>query len=232
MAETTSPVRSDRKRKLRTWGYIGGLLSLFAFLALAPDLVRKTKITYTASELPTAQFERFDMNTAFPRVTAQGASETVSLAALAAGRPGGLLVNFWATWCPPCLEELPSLETLHRQLESKNDPKLPRLVTLSVDEAPADVLRLLWQRRPQVVMSTLGHLNLALAMLRPLLPGGTRYLARETTVVSHGVGEYRRPQLWGQTSRTRSTWTSSPPPSSQAHLPLPCYSSPHCRPLL
>ena len=142
MAETTSPVRSDRKRKLRTWGYIGGLLSLFAFLALAPDLVRKTKITYTASELPTAQFERFDMNTAFPRVTAQGASETVSLAALAAGRPGGLLVNFWATWCPPCLEELPSLETLHRQLESKNDPKLPRLVTLSVDEAPADVLRL------------------------------------------------------------------------------------------
>ncbi len=24
-----------------------------------------------------------------------------------------VLVNYWATWCPPCLEELPELETFH-----------------------------------------------------------------------------------------------------------------------
>jgi peroxiredoxin len=27
------------------------------------------------------------------------------------GRP--LLINFWATWCPPCIEELPLLDALH-----------------------------------------------------------------------------------------------------------------------
>lgn len=27
------------------------------------------------------------------------------------GRP--LLINFWATWCPPCVEELPLLDGLH-----------------------------------------------------------------------------------------------------------------------
>lgn len=28
------------------------------------------------------------------------------------GRP--LLVNFWATWCPPCVEELPMLNAFHQ----------------------------------------------------------------------------------------------------------------------
>lgn len=58
------------------------------------------------------------------------------------------------------------------------------------------VLQLLWRTRPDTVLSTLGHLNLALAMLRPLLPGSTRYLARETTVLSYGLAEYARPQRW------------------------------------
>ena len=27
-----------------------------------------------------------------------------------------LLLNFWATWCPPCLKEMPSMERLSRRL--------------------------------------------------------------------------------------------------------------------
>lgn len=33
------------------------------------------------------------------------------------GKP--LLLNFWATWCPPCVEELPMLNTFYREQVSK-----------------------------------------------------------------------------------------------------------------
>lgn len=38
--------------------------------------------------------------------------ETVSLAQFK-GQP--LLLNFWATWCPPCIEELPMIEAFWRE---------------------------------------------------------------------------------------------------------------------
>jgi cytochrome c biogenesis protein CcmG/thiol:disulfide interchange protein DsbE len=28
-----------------------------------------------------------------------------------------LVLNFWATWCPPCVQETPALEALHKQLK-------------------------------------------------------------------------------------------------------------------
>ncbi|MFC6644785.1 TlpA family protein disulfide reductase [Granulicella cerasi] len=38
-----------------------------------------------------------------------------------------VLLNFWASWCAPCLEELPSLEDLHHQM-----PQV-ELVGISID---------------------------------------------------------------------------------------------------
>src|SRR5688500_1395513 len=52
--------------------------------------------------------------------------------------------------------------------------------------APA-LLRLIWKRRPDVVLSTVGHLNLSLALLKPFLPRGTRLIARETSVLDHAL---------------------------------------------
>ena len=46
-----------------------------------------------------------------------------------------VLVNFWATWCSPCREEIPSLEALLRQMSPNN----LKLLALSVDDSWAPV---------------------------------------------------------------------------------------------
>lgn len=41
-----------------------------------------------------------------------------------------VLVNFWATWCPPCREEIPSMVKLNQIMQGKNF----QMLAISVDE--------------------------------------------------------------------------------------------------
>ena len=77
-------------------------------------------------------------------------SETQALWALTLNSPSGapmplaayqgrpLLLNFWATWCPPCVDELPRLAAFYRQ----NAGNGWQVLGLAVDQ-PSHVLRFL-----------------------------------------------------------------------------------------
>lgn len=60
-----------------------------------------------------------------PDFTVADASRTVHLADY---RGKVVVLNFWATWCAPCVEELPSLMTMQRDL-----PEV-QVLAVSVDE--------------------------------------------------------------------------------------------------
>lgn len=64
-----------------------------------------------------------------PDFTVRDSDRTVTLSQL----KGQIVVlNFWATWCPPCIEEMPSLVQMQQRMRSKGITVLA--VSIDVDE--------------------------------------------------------------------------------------------------
>ncbi len=77
---------------------------------------------------PVKGVDRSSAGLAIPDVElADADGEPASLAQLS-GEP--LLVNLWATWCAPCIKELPTLEVLGTRAGA------PRVIAVSQDVAP------------------------------------------------------------------------------------------------
>lgn len=61
---------------------------------------------------------------------------------LSAQRGKWVLVNFWATWCAPCLKEMPELDEFDREREDAV------VIGLAFEETTADELRAFLKARP------------------------------------------------------------------------------------
>jgi peroxiredoxin len=57
-----------------------------------------------------------------------------------------VVVNFWATWCPPCRDEMPSMEMLNRRFQQKG--LNVKLLAVSVDEDWREVNRFFGETKP------------------------------------------------------------------------------------
>jgi cytochrome c biogenesis protein CcmG, thiol:disulfide interchange protein DsbE len=70
------------------------------------------------------------IGTVAPDFTVQDAQNKITLSQY---RGHVVVLNFWATWCPPCVEEMPSLVEMQRLMKNKGITVLA--VSVDVDES-------------------------------------------------------------------------------------------------
>jgi thiol-disulfide isomerase/thioredoxin len=80
-----------------------------------------------------------------PALAAPGAAPAAAAAPSPAG--GWRWINVWATWCKPCLEELPLLQRWPAQLTQDGIKVALQMVSVDQEEAPLTSFR---QRHPQL----------------------------------------------------------------------------------
>lgn len=80
--------------------------------------------------------------------------------------------------------------------ELPKDIKLYSFNLKRVGESGIPILKLIRDLRPDTVISTLGHLNILLCILKPFFPKKTRLIIREGSIASINLNNFNATRLW------------------------------------
>ncbi len=172
----------------RRW--VGSLLAVALLSACSPGAPEATAPPVAAPDPAALRAARLDPCPASAGPAGAGADglPDVIVPCLDDGPPvrlarlrGPAVVNVWATWCPPCVEEMPLLQEVHERGRG-------RLVVLGLDyeDEPTQALRFLAARR--LTFPSVSDPEGNSGVLRAAGPPETLFVDRDGRVVHRKVG--------------------------------------------
>ncbi len=125
-------------RKLFAWGVLA--IALAVIVLFARPSYRQGEASIAGKSARDFAMDLSDWPAATGQSPATGLPAEASLSAKAA-KPTHLsdfkgkvvVLNFWATWCPPCVEEAPALNHLQQRIASRGGV----IIGVSIDDDPA-----------------------------------------------------------------------------------------------
>lgn len=119
-------VRTDDRRSRRRKHIT---LFVFIIIAVAVVILLQGKDSFFTSYKPRVKVGLPAPNFTFPGLDGKKVSLTDFKGKV-------VFVNIWATWCPPCREEMPSMEKLYQELKGKDF----EILAVSIDTLGASVV--------------------------------------------------------------------------------------------
>ena len=103
-----------------------------------------------------------------------------------------IFLNIWATWCPPCIAEMPNIQSLYNKIKSDKIV----FVMLSLDKGGSDRVRKFIQRKGFTFPVYLPASQLPQALYSPSIPA-TFIISPEGQIVARqeGMATYDTPEM-------------------------------------
>lgn len=119
------------KKEIRDWTIFGGVIAFLYFTGLHQPLIAgfQQLVLMTGIHQPDkVEGEQLQTNYQM-QLTSLDGKQSLSLSEL---KGKVVFINFWATWCPPCIAEMPDIENLYQEVKKEDIVFL----MVSLDEIP------------------------------------------------------------------------------------------------
>ncbi|WP_138431508.1 TlpA family protein disulfide reductase [Fodinibius saliphilus] len=148
MTSTEKDKKSSWKRSLIEWSVIGAVIALLYFTGWHTEVLGTlqrgmlwtglfdadtSQVTTTDGPILSSQDYQLEL------LQTNGNRTTLS------NFKGDLIfLNVWASWCPPCVAEMPTIETLYNEV---GDHENIRFILLSMDKEPHKAVQFMQSRK-------------------------------------------------------------------------------------
>lgn len=190
---TKEKKNSARKKSLIEWGVIGTVILVLYVTGLHTQVIgtmqRALLWTGLMDAKPTEIIDDgpFLSEQDYRFMMAYADNQTEPLAEM---RGSVIFVNVWASWCPPCIAEMPTIETLYTELK---DYENIRFILLSMDEEREKAINFM-EKRNFTIPYQFPASQIPSAIRSTLLPT-TFIISKEGQVIyeKRGIADYSNP---------------------------------------